>query len=193
MAPSIRLQLVAWVLGPLTAFFALSGLSSYRDARRTAELVADTALLGSARSIAERIEQTDGVVEALIPPSALERISTGQHDRVVYKVFWPGGDLLAGYPDVPEPPERRWSLDPDLVRRHLPGAARARSRDWAARRGPLRRLRGRDRRRDPDGRASFGRQPLAWSARARGRHGPAHRPPRADRPAPGTAANPAPA
>jgi two-component system sensor histidine kinase TctE len=113
MAPSIRLQLVAWVLGPLTAFFALSGLSSYRDARRTAELVADTALLGSARSIAERIEETDGVVDAPIPPSALERISTSQHDRVVYKVFWPGGELLAGYPDVPEPPERRWSLDPN--------------------------------------------------------------------------------
>jgi two-component system, OmpR family, sensor histidine kinase TctE len=112
MARSIRLQLVAWVLGPLTAFFALSSWSSYRDAARTAELVADTALLGSARSIAERIEQSDGVVEALIPPAALERIATGRHDRVVYKVFWPGGDLLAGYPDVPEPPQRRPSLDP---------------------------------------------------------------------------------
>src|SRR4051794_536409 len=112
MAPSIRLQLVAWVLGPLTVFFALSGWVSYRDARRTAELVADTSLLGSARSIAERIEQTDGVVEALIPPAALERLSTGPRDRVIYKVFWPGGDLLAGYPDVPEPPGGRWSLDP---------------------------------------------------------------------------------
>lgn len=112
MAPSIRLQLVAWVLGPLTVFFALSGWSSYRDAWRTAELVADTSLLGSARSIAERIEQTDGVVEALIPPAALERLSNGPRDRVVYKVFWPGGDLLAGYPDVPEPPGGRWSLDP---------------------------------------------------------------------------------
>jgi two-component system sensor histidine kinase TctE len=112
MAPSIRLQLVAWVLGPLTVFFAISGWSSYRDARRTAELVADTSLLGSARSIAERIEQTDGVVEALIPPAALERLSTGPRDRVIYKVFWPGGDLLAGYPDVPEPPGGRWSLDP---------------------------------------------------------------------------------
>ncbi|MFO1150500.1 MAG: sensor histidine kinase N-terminal domain-containing protein [Alsobacter sp.] len=112
MAPSIRLQMVAWVLGPLTAFFALSTWSSYRDAAQTAELVADTALLGSARSIAERIEQNDGVVEAVIPPSALERIATGQHDRVVYKVFWPGGDLLAGYPDVPEPPRRNPGLDP---------------------------------------------------------------------------------
>src|SRR5689334_17727617 len=112
MAPSIRRQLMAWVLGPLTAFFGLAAWSSHNDARRTAELVADTSLVGSARSIAERIEVTDGVVEALIPPSALERISTDQHDRVIYKVYGPEGDLLAGYPDVPDPPARLRSHDP---------------------------------------------------------------------------------
>ena len=63
MAPSIRLQLVAWVLGPLTVFFALSGWSSesvdaaYRDTTNWTRMsILNTARMGffsSDRAIAE--------------------------------------------------------------------------------------------------------------------------------------------
>src|SRR4051812_29823652 len=112
ISSSIRLQLFVWVLVPLTAFFALSAWLAHADTRKMAQLVQDNALLSSARTIAEQIRETDGTVEAVIPPSAIERLATPFRDRVVYRVIGPAGDLLAGYPDVPDPPPAQRSLDP---------------------------------------------------------------------------------
>ncbi|MBZ6079061.1 sensor histidine kinase [Microvirga puerhi] len=102
---SLRAQLLAWILGPLTLLLGVNLWISFSSAKITAGLVQDTALLASARSIAEQISERDGTIEVLIPPSAIERFSSSDRDRVVYRVLGPAGDLLAGYPDVPSPPK----------------------------------------------------------------------------------------
>ena len=112
IAASLRAQLLLWILVPLTGIFALNVWGAYSDAWATAQLVRDHALLASARGIAEQIRETDGVIEAVIPPSAIERFSASDGDRVVYRVMSPTGEMLAGYPDVPEPPSGRPGLGP---------------------------------------------------------------------------------
>ncbi len=101
---SLRTRLLIFVLLAICGVLALSEWNDYRSAGATARLVHDTILAASARAIAEQIRVEDGVVEAVIPPSALERLSTAQRDRVFYRVTSPGGELLAGYGDMPGPP-----------------------------------------------------------------------------------------
>ena len=169
MAPSIRLQLVAWVLGPLTAFFALSGLAPATgtpDARPNSSPTRHCSVRPAASPNASR--RPTGWSRRLIPPSALERIvdepARPRHLQGVLARRRAAGRLsrragAAGAALVSRS---------ELVRRHIPGAARARSRDWAARRGPLRRLRGRNRRRDQHGRAELWPTASGVGPRARG-------------------------
>ena len=102
---SLRLQLLAWVVLPLAALAAVNLWTSQRNALATADLVTDRMLLGSARTIAEHAAMTDGVLDATLPPAAIEMFDTGDRDQVYYHVKSAGGRLLGGYPDLPEAPK----------------------------------------------------------------------------------------
>ncbi|TIN60231.1 MAG: sensor histidine kinase, partial [Mesorhizobium sp.] len=69
---SLRLQLLAWVVLPLTALVTVNLWTSQRNALATADLVTDRMLVGSARAIAERVAMAEGVLDATIPPAAIE-------------------------------------------------------------------------------------------------------------------------
>jgi two-component system sensor histidine kinase TctE len=69
-------------------------------------------LLASARAIAEQVKVEDGVIEALIPPSALERFATDDKDNVAYRITGPDGTLLAGHPDLAFPYAEPKGLEP---------------------------------------------------------------------------------
>ncbi|HEY2592415.1 MAG TPA: sensor histidine kinase [Chloroflexota bacterium] len=113
MAPSsLRRQLLAWLLLPLAGVAVLNVWTGYLDALQTTDLLTERTLLASARMIAEQVHDQDGVVEALIPPSALELFVTDTPDRVVYRVIGPDGELVAGHPDVPLPPRPPDGLRP---------------------------------------------------------------------------------
>jgi two-component system sensor histidine kinase TctE len=99
---SLRLQLLAWVVLPLAGLATINLWTSHRNALATADLVTDRMLLGSARTIAEQIAMTDGVLDASIPPAAIEMFDTGDRDSVYYHVKTSKGRLLTGYPDLPE-------------------------------------------------------------------------------------------
>jgi two-component system, OmpR family, sensor histidine kinase TctE len=109
---SLRGELLAWLLIPLTAGVLFNVWTTYADALSTANIITDHTLLASARVIAEQVRDNDGVVEALIPPSALELFTSDAHDRVVYRVTAPDGELIAGYPDVALPPQLPDGLQP---------------------------------------------------------------------------------
>jgi len=98
---SLRLQLLAWVVLPLAGLATINLWTSHRSALATADLVTDRMLLGSARAIAERVAMVDGVLDATIPPAAIEMFDTGDHDSVYYRVETANGRLLTGYPDLP--------------------------------------------------------------------------------------------
>ena len=103
---SLRLQLLAWVVLPLAGLATINLWTSHGNALATADLVTDRMLLGSARTIAEQVAMTDGVLDTSIPPAAIEMFDTGDRDSVYYRVETAGGRLLTGYPDLPEAPTR---------------------------------------------------------------------------------------
>ncbi len=104
MSNSLRTQLLAWVLVPLTILAAVNAVAGYRTARATADLVTDRMLLGSARVIAEETRSEDGLMQVTVPPAALEMFDTGAGDFVYFRVLDEAGRLLAGMADLPLPP-----------------------------------------------------------------------------------------
>jgi len=102
-ANSLRRQLLFWMLVPLASVAIFNVYTSYRDARIFADLATDRALLASARVIAENISTSSSIIEANIPPSALELFVSEVHDVVVYQVRAPNGVLIAGNPELKAP------------------------------------------------------------------------------------------
>ncbi len=103
MARSLRLQLLAWVLVPLMAAVAVDSVITWRSADRTATVVQDRLLLGSARMIAEQLHYEDGEFQHPIPPAALELFQSGGEDRIHYRVTTASGRLLTGDRDLAGP------------------------------------------------------------------------------------------
>lgn len=100
---SLRLQLLRWLLLPLAGLVAVNVFTSWRQASATADLVTDRTLDASVRAIAEDVRIDRGVIDAIVPPVALEMFDTGHRDRVFYRVDTSAGRLLTGYPDLPLP------------------------------------------------------------------------------------------
>jgi two-component system sensor histidine kinase TctE len=97
---SLRSQLLVWLLAPLAVVAGLDALVAYRGGVTTATLVYDRLLLGSARTIAEQIDYTDGHFLLSVPPAAIEMLDAGNQDHVYYRIDAPDGLLLAGYGDL---------------------------------------------------------------------------------------------
>ncbi|MBN3852059.1 sensor histidine kinase [Paraburkholderia sp. Ac-20340] len=104
MVHSLRARLLLWLLLPLAAFVLVAGGVSYDAARQTANLLQDSALLASARTIIEDVDWDNGALIATIPPAALELFESPYQDQVFYKVLAGKGRLLVGAPDLPAPP-----------------------------------------------------------------------------------------
>lgn len=100
MALSLRARLLLWLLLPLAAFVFIAGVISYDTVRQTADLVQDSALLSSARTIGEDVDWEDGGLTATIPPAALEIFESPYRDQVFYKVIAGREHLLGGNPDL---------------------------------------------------------------------------------------------
>ncbi|WP_027819970.1 sensor histidine kinase [Paraburkholderia bannensis] len=103
MVHSLRARLLLWLLLPLAAFVLVAGGVSYDAARRTADLLQDSALLASARTIIEDVDWDNGALIATIPPAALELFESPYQDQVFYKVLSGEGRLLGGAPDLAVP------------------------------------------------------------------------------------------
>ncbi len=101
---SLRAQLLFWLLVPLALFAALDAWITYRSAQQTANIVQERMLLGAARVIGEQVHLEEGVVQVMIPPSALELFVSPARDRVFYRISGPSGQLLSGYFDLALPP-----------------------------------------------------------------------------------------
>ncbi|NYH14347.1 sensor histidine kinase [Paraburkholderia bryophila] len=103
MTPSLRTRLLWWLLLPLAMFVVITGVISYDTARQTANLVQDSALLSSARTIVEDVDWDSGGLSAIVPPAALEIFESPYQDQVFYKVIVDDTRLLVGNPDLELP------------------------------------------------------------------------------------------
>ena len=102
---SLRAQLLGWLLIPLCCIVAFNIFTAWSNARQTAGLITDRLLLSAAQVLAEQVQVEDGQVTALISPAALGIFASVGQDRALYSIAGPDGGLIAGYPDVPLPPQ----------------------------------------------------------------------------------------
>ena len=97
---SLQWTLLKYLLLPMGFLLVASSLITFRQADTSADLITDHNLLASARVMAQGIHVQDGAIEALISPSALERLASPDHDMVYYQLRGPSGTVLAGQPDL---------------------------------------------------------------------------------------------
>lgn len=101
-APSLRRQLLVWLLVATAVFGVLALIDTYREAVKTANTVSDRVLAGSALAIAERVVVNEnGALEVDIPYVALEMLTSAAQDRVFYRVEGPPGHFITGYQALP--------------------------------------------------------------------------------------------
>ncbi len=101
-AYSLRHRLLAWLLISTAVIGALALIDTYREAVKTANVVSDRVLAGSALAIAERVVVAeDGSLEVDIPYVALEMLTSAAQDRVFYRVDGPPGQFITGYQNLP--------------------------------------------------------------------------------------------
>ncbi len=110
MQSSLRQHLTYWLIGPLLLLVAAGSFVSYRIALNAATKAYDSALLDPVLAIASHLHRTGGQLELDLPSIAIEALRIDTEDRVYYQVLGPGGELIAGTPRLPAPPER---LAPD--------------------------------------------------------------------------------
>jgi two-component system sensor histidine kinase TctE len=97
---SLRGELLAWLLIPLSLLTALDTVDDYIDAQRTAGIVFDRLLLASARTIAQDIMQA-GDVRGEHMPRGAEAFAWPAPDLVYWRVSAPDGAIVAGRADLP--------------------------------------------------------------------------------------------
>lgn len=100
---SLRLNLMLWLGGPVALILIVSLWLSYSSASRLATLIQTRDLTSSARMIAEQVRYRQGLIEANVPPAALEIFATDAQDEAAYAVFDPKGNLIAGFPGLNPP------------------------------------------------------------------------------------------
>src|SRR5437879_13783831 len=110
MQSSLRTHLTYWLIGPLLLLVVAGSFVSYRIALDAAPTPYDSALLDPVLSIASHLRRTGSRLELDLPSIAIEALRIDTEDRVYYQVLGPGGELIAGTPRLPAPPER---LAPD--------------------------------------------------------------------------------
>ncbi len=103
---SLRRRLLGWLLISTAVIGVIALMDTYREAVKTANVVSDRVLAGSALAIAERvIVAEDGTLQVDIPYVALEMLTSAAQDRVFYRVDGPPGEFITGYQTLPSLPE----------------------------------------------------------------------------------------
>lgn len=102
---SLRKQLLAGILLPVTTCIALNIWWDYRSSLEVLHTAYDRSLLASAKTISEQLT-VDGYdehahIEATVPYSALEAFEADTQTRMYYRVSTMDGGLISGFEDLP--------------------------------------------------------------------------------------------
>jgi len=102
---SLRSRLLAWVLVPILAVWAVDAVLTYDAVKRSINVAYDRTLSASALAISEHVTLGAGEPIVDLPPIALEMLDTGDQERVFYRVSYrtgAGADaFVTGYEDMP--------------------------------------------------------------------------------------------
>ncbi|HEV7714616.1 MAG TPA: sensor histidine kinase [Steroidobacteraceae bacterium] len=107
-APSIRRRLLALLALPAIAVLLAGTLSDYFSSIEPVRDAYDQALADGALAISAHVQgYTDGKISLVLPPEAITVLRTDAVDTVYFRVSGPGGELLAGDADLPQPRNAR--------------------------------------------------------------------------------------
>jgi two-component system sensor histidine kinase TctE len=102
--PSIRRQLIFWLVLPLSFALICSALVVYKLALDFVTQAYDRALYDSALDLSRRLRLDQGRLFVDLPAAAADMLEIDELDRVYYAVRTDAGALVIGQPDLPEPP-----------------------------------------------------------------------------------------
>ena len=102
--PSIRRQLIFWLVLPLSIALIFSALVVYKLAVDFVTEAYDRALYDSALDLSRRMRLRQGGLFVDLPPAAADMLEIDDLDRVYYAVRSDSGQLVIGQPDLPPPP-----------------------------------------------------------------------------------------
>jgi len=103
-APSLRGQLIGWLIAPLAALLLVGLAISYAVALRSATAAYDSELLDPALALAQHLEVEDDRIRLDLSPVAQDVLRIDSYDRIYFAVYSPAGELIAGDPEMPAPP-----------------------------------------------------------------------------------------
>ncbi|MBN3833549.1 sensor histidine kinase [Burkholderia sp. Ac-20344] len=98
---SLRARLLVWLIVPMTAFGLLSAWITHANARRTADLLQDAALLAAARVMAADVRWNGRDLVVSVSPSTIQIVGTPDGDQVFYRVEIAEGAMIAGTSEFP--------------------------------------------------------------------------------------------
>ncbi|MGD7410850.1 sensor histidine kinase N-terminal domain-containing protein, partial [Ralstonia pseudosolanacearum] len=105
-APSLRRQLLLWLLLPLLGLLALDAWLTYGRAMAAAHHAFDRTLQGSLKAMREGIRLRDGQFAINLPYLALEIFESEAGSSIFYRILDARGTTLTGYDELPLPPTR---------------------------------------------------------------------------------------
>ena len=102
--PTLRRQLLEWLLWPLVLVMAASSVAAYYVAVAFATVAYDRALFDTTLDISGQIKVVDGALHVDLPRAAAMMIESDEYDRVFYMVTGPRGEFIVGHRGLPPPP-----------------------------------------------------------------------------------------
>ena len=103
--PSLRRQLIFWLLLPLVVIWVIGSMVAYNIAIQYSDLANDRSLFDSTLTLAGQIKYLDGRTFVSQADTALQMITVDPYDKVYFKVSDLSNHLIAGKPELPNPPE----------------------------------------------------------------------------------------
>lgn len=101
--PSLRRQLLRWLLPAMLVLLAAGALTAYSVALGSAVRAYDRALLDTALALAGQIHSLDGKPTLDLPKAATEVLLTDNFDQIFFRALTPDGHHIAGDADLPPP------------------------------------------------------------------------------------------
>lgn len=109
--PSLRRQLLIWLLLPQLVLWAMGGLLTYRIALSYAEKAIDQSLTQSVRALARQVKPIGSGLLIDFPRAAQDVLEQDPDDRVSYMVSSPPGQFLLGNGHLPQPVGEALAID----------------------------------------------------------------------------------
>lgn len=104
LRPSLRRQLLMWLLLPQFLLWGLGAGITYELSLRFANQANDRALLSASRSLARQIKPLDSGLLIDLPKAAQQILEEDPQDQLRYTVSSPPGQFILGNGNLPPPP-----------------------------------------------------------------------------------------